>query len=62
VNCIICIEHSLKDQVLNDKTTVQFAVDGAKTAVTIRGGKPLCVEHLHEAMVGDAVLSFTTRS
>jgi hypothetical protein len=62
MNCIVCIEQNLKNQLLNDAETVATAVDGARTAVTIRNGRPLCVEHLHETLVGDAVVTLNYRS
>lgn len=54
MKCIICIYHSTANKNLTEEV-VQFAVNGADTAVTIYNNEPLCVAHLREKFVARAV-------
>ena len=56
LKCIVCINAALKNKVVGGSAEpVQWAVDGARTAVTTRNGDALCVEHLHERLASRAL-------
>ena len=55
MKCLLCINELLNGEVITDSTPVQHAVDGARTAVTIIGGTPVCTEHLYTKMVNSAL-------
>jgi len=56
MNCIRCIRENLQNVVVaGDPEPVQFAVDGARTAVAVVNGESLCVSHLHQHFVNSAL-------
>jgi hypothetical protein len=62
LKCSDCIDEGLKKVlVAEDPEPVQLAVNGARTAVTIRHGRALCVKHLHEQIVYSALEGLKTR-
>jgi hypothetical protein len=62
VKCIRCIDAALKNKVVaSDPEPVQLAVDGARTAVTVRNGDALCVMHLHIVIVSSALAGLNSR-
>lgn len=54
MKCIVCIYLASANKNLTNET-VQFAVNGADTAVTIYNNEPLCVAHLREKFVARVV-------
>ncbi len=52
--CIVCIQNATANKNLTLEV-VQFAVNGADTAVTVYNNEPLCVAHLRDKFVGRAV-------
>jgi len=54
MKCIVCIQNSTANKNLTLEV-VQFAVDGADTAVTIYNHEPLCAPHLRDKFVSRAV-------
>jgi hypothetical protein len=53
VKCVICILRGTANKDISTSNPVQDAVDNAKQAVTVYGGKAYCTEHLHEEVVSD---------
>lgn len=53
MKCVICILRGTANKDISTDVPVQDAVDNAKTAVTVYGGKAYCTEHLHEEVVSD---------
>jgi hypothetical protein len=62
IKCIFCIAEALKNVVVADSPEpVQWAVDGARTAVTVTDGEATCVKHLHIQMVNSALNGLSSR-
>lgn len=57
MKCVICINRSLLNKVINTVTPVLEAVGVAKDSVIVADGQSMCAEHYHEHMILAGLLS-----